>query len=201
MDAYLRFAAVYDPLLHVGMYKIRKKVVDVLHRHQVHTVVDLCCGTGNQLKYLKKNGFDDIAGVDLSAGMLRQSRKGKVKVNCGLEDATQTSYPASRFDAAVISFALHEKPLDVAAAMLQEARRIVKTGGLLLVVDYVFDEKTKKSGKYLISMVERMAGREHYRNFRAYLLAGGLHSLMQGQEHLAEHPFHRGGTRLRLYRV
>jgi len=49
----------------------------------------------------------------------------------------------------------------------------------MLVIDYVFDNKTTKFGRILISIIERIAGREHYRNFKSYIQNKGLLSLIK----------------------
>jgi demethylmenaquinone methyltransferase/2-methoxy-6-polyprenyl-1,4-benzoquinol methylase len=49
----------------------------------------------------------------------------------------------------------------------------------MLVVDYVFDNKTTKFGRIVISIIERIAGREHYINFKSYIQNDGLLSLIE----------------------
>jgi len=49
----------------------------------------------------------------------------------------------------------------------------------MLVIDYVFDNKTTKFGRILISIIERIAGREHYRNFKSFIQNKGLLSLIK----------------------
>jgi len=49
----------------------------------------------------------------------------------------------------------------------------------MLVVDYVFDNKTTKFSQILIRLIERIAGGEHFRNFKNYIENKGLSSLIE----------------------
>ncbi|MBA7583948.1 2-methoxy-6-polyprenyl-1,4-benzoquinol methylase, mitochondrial [subsurface metagenome] len=78
--------------------------------------------------------------------------------------------------------------LDISDSMLEIAKRSdssIKiynedaTKTFMLVVDYVFDNKTTKFSRILISIIERIAGSEHYRNFKNYIQNKGLLSLIK----------------------
>ncbi len=168
-------ARVYDPVLGPFIKGIRKRVALEIKRLGARRVIDLCCGTGHQLSYLKDKNFDEVVGVDLSQAMIEVSRK--YNVECRLGDATRTDYPDNYFDVAMVSFALHEKPWDLAKAIVQEARRIVRPGGYFLVVDYYYDRSTRPWGRFATWLIEFLVGGEHYRNFRTFITKGGLDNL------------------------
>jgi demethylmenaquinone methyltransferase/2-methoxy-6-polyprenyl-1,4-benzoquinol methylase len=201
MDHYKLLAGVYDPLLHVALRKIRKRVVDLAERLQPGQIIDICCGTGNQLKYLKKHGFQNITGVDISDAMLKQAGKGKLKIQCGNEDATDMSFDSDSFDMGIISLALHEKPYELAQQILNESQRVIRPGGHLIVVDYVFDQHTSPFIRLPVHIAEKIAGRDHYKHFREYLEYGGMDKLMNYRRFDEEYRFHRGATMLRIYRI
>jgi len=46
----------------------------ILKKNNVRTVLDFACGTGAQVFWLTKNGFE-VTGVDISPGMLRSAKK------------------------------------------------------------------------------------------------------------------------------
>lgn len=71
--------------------------------------------------------------------MLKQTQKGHTIVQCRLEDASQMAFNDNEFELGIISFALHEKPGEIARKIVQEAFRVIKPGGYLLVVDYMLD--------------------------------------------------------------
>ncbi len=165
-------AKVYDPVLGPFIKGIRKRVALEIKRLRVRKVIDLCCGTGHQLKYLEQKDFDQIIGIDLSEDMLSVSKK--YNVNCKVGDATNTGYPDGYFDLAMTSFALHEKPWDLAQSIVNEAKRIVGPGGYFLVVDYYYDKSTGAWGRFVTWLIEFMVGGQHYRNYRNFIRKGGL---------------------------
>ena len=177
-DNYSLSARLYDPLLYLPMRSIRKAVLQELADNQQAAIVDLCGGTGNQLKLLARNGFTDLHCVDLSPEMLAIAKNEENEINIYEQDATATGFNNGRFDVAIISFALHEKDLSVRENLLAEAHRILKPAGKLLIVDFIFDDQTKLTGKFAISLVEWFAGGDHYRNFKDYISKGGLLNLV-----------------------
>jgi demethylmenaquinone methyltransferase/2-methoxy-6-polyprenyl-1,4-benzoquinol methylase len=150
-----------------------------LLKYQEKVILDLCCGTGNQLKLLSKHGFRNLYGLDRSDSMLKIARRIDPSIKIYNEDATKTNFNQASFDVVIISFAMHEKDRNSQRALVDEAHRIIKTDGVMLVVDYIFDNQATKLGKILINIIERIAGGEHYRNFKSYLQNNGLLSLIK----------------------
>jgi ubiquinone/menaquinone biosynthesis C-methylase UbiE len=172
-------AKIYDPALYLFLRSTRKTVLKELREHKEKSILDLCCGTGNQLKLLSKNGFKDLHGLDLSGSMLDVAKKSCSTIDVYKEDAVETNFDKSLFDVVMISFAVHEKDRSTQCGMLKEVYRILKKDGLLLIVDFDFDSKTAKIGKMGIAAIERMAGKEHYANFKNFIKNNGLSSLIK----------------------
>ncbi len=167
---YSRFlASVYDTVLLLPIRKIRKSVRDVLIHTGAESVIDLCCGTGNQILYLQKAGIKNLVGVDMSENMLQQAWRKGLKDICLQKDASQTGFEDDAYDAAIMSFCLHETQAYTAEGIFSEARRIVRPGGLLIVVDYSFDQHTQPLGRFAARAVEKMVGGEHYQNFKHFM--------------------------------
>jgi ubiquinone/menaquinone biosynthesis C-methylase UbiE len=198
MEAY-RYARLYDPLLFPFVRPIRKKVVSLVEKQRYKKILDVCCGTGDQLKLLKRHGFEG-QGVDLSEAMLGVARSGRVKADCSLQDAAKMRFEAGRFDLAMVVFALHEKEHSVARKILEEMFRVTKSGGHLLIVDYEFTKKTDPFARAFITCIERIAGGEHYRHFKTYIGNGGMPSLLSGLplKEVRRHYFGRHGIVLTL---
>ncbi len=197
MDYSQKVAEKYDKFLYPALHRIRKKMVEIIKKYKAGTIVDLCCGTGNQLKYLKEAQIGSAVGVDLSENMLKQAQE--YNVDCVLEDATQTHFDDKSFDFGMTSFALHEKSLDTAKKIISEARRLIKDKGHFAVVDYCFDKKTYFPGRWGSIAVEKMAGGEHYANFKEYIKVGGLDYLMKDFKYIEEIRFLFGAVVLRVY--
>lgn len=175
-------ASIYDPVLYLALKPIRLAVMDEIWQYKDSSILDLCCGTGNQLKLLSKNGFEHLHCLDLSKAMLKEAEKGGHSIEIYVEDATKTSFDDALFDIVMISFAIHEKDRDTQEKLIEEAHRLVKEEGFILIVDYAFDAKTTKFGKMGIDLIERIAGGEHYRNFMGYIENDGLESLLKADK-------------------
>lgn len=192
---------IYDPFIGPFLLGVRRGVVETLKELSPATVVDFCCGTGSQLRHLRKAGYEGLVGIDLSPNMVEYARSRRTFVDCRIEDATASSLESSSFDLAIVSFALHEKPKALASAMLSEMRRVVRKGGWVVVVDYLYDSLTRLPGRWSTGLAERIAGGEHFLNFKAYIAFGGLDTLFSGWERLSERRYLFGSVALRVYRV
>jgi len=195
-------AKIYDPVFYLALEPIRIGVMDELLEYKEKAILDLCCGTGNQLKLLSKHGFKNLHCLDISDSMLTIAQKNDFPIKIYREDATKTSFRDGAFDIIMVSFALHEKDRKTQEALIEEAYRIMKTGGLMLAVDYVFDSKAAKYSKILINIIERIAGGEHYQNFKNYLQNNGLSSLIKKEKFkLVRHRrMSSGAVMISLYR-
>ncbi|BDU49718.1 class I SAM-dependent methyltransferase [Haliovirga abyssi] len=194
-------ADIYDTSLYIPLKGIRKKIIDIIDELGVEEIIDICCGTGNQLKLLRKAGFTYSVGIDLSDDMLAVANNEKNNLNCKKEDATNLSFKDNKFEVGIISFALHEKPLEIQEAVLKEAKRVIKKDMYLIIVDYMFDDKVNFLGRFGIDIMERIAGEEHYKNFKNYIKNGGLENLTKDKfEKIKEYYFHFNGTRCVVYR-
>lgn len=179
MEEYQYTAKVYDPILFPFIRPIRNKVISLVKQYRYLSILDVCCGTGDQLKLLKEHGFDG-EGIDLSDAMLSIAGKGEHKADCIRQDATQMHYENARFDLVMTAFSLHEKSHTSARKIVEEMVRVTSEGGDILIVDYELSEKTSIFSKVLIYLIEWIAGGEHYRNFKSYIKKGGLPELLSG---------------------
>jgi len=193
MDDYRRVAALYDPLVGPPLRSIHRAMAERLARTG-STVLDLCCGTGLLAGHALAHGLT-VTGVDLSPHMLAVARATRPGADYLLADAAALPVPDHGFDGASISFALHEKKLSTARAILAEARRAVRPGGLVLVADYLPSGPGRAwlTGR-AINLVERLAGRTPHARFREYMAADGAVPLLEqaGLEARLERTFMNG---------
>ncbi|MEW5772390.1 MAG: methyltransferase domain-containing protein [Thermodesulfobacteriota bacterium] len=177
-DEYARFAWAYDALTAPFLAPTRQAVLAVLDPGRHSPVLDLCCGTGRLLAMLRARGFA-VAGVDISPSMLRRARAALPGEALLLADARRTPFPAASFRAAVVAFALHEKPEPVRLGILAEARRVLVPGAPILVCDYAAPAtRAARLGLALARLPERAAGAEHHRLFMDYLARGASEGLL-----------------------
>lgn len=200
MSEYAFIAPWYDFLLRPFLTNIRRDVLKLVLAEKPGLVLDVACGTGNQLQALAENKIK-VIGIDLSEPMLRQCRQSNPDTDCLLQDGTAMAFKEAAFDLVMISFALHECGWNTAVDMLDEIYRILKPNGHLLVVDYTNLKKIRGHVRLAISTIEFLAGRRHYRNFRHYLHNGGLSALIDSNRFslLKSRPHASGAIALRLF--
>lgn len=180
MDEYARFARLYDPIVGPPLRPLHRAMVRELKRRGCGSVIDLCCGTGLFLGMAAESGLTAF-GMDLSPDMLTVAREKYPSLNLIEGDASATPHPDKHFDAATISFGLHEKPDEIARAIFRETLRLVRPGGVVLVADY----RRPDSGAFLsgwgIRLVEWLAGRDHFTSFKAYMAQGGSEGFLKSE--------------------
>ncbi|OIP98457.1 MAG: hypothetical protein AUK55_02885 [Syntrophobacteraceae bacterium CG2_30_61_12] len=179
-DEYGTTAACYDLLVEPLVRRIRRRVTELIAAGRYRLVLDCCCGTGRQARLLAAAPGRRVIGIDRSPAMLAQAGRNR---SGGLDwvraDARFLGLRSAAFDAAVVSFALHEKSAPSAARMLDELRRVLRPGGRLLVVDFAPPHHVwSRIAHRFIARIERAAGRRHYRHYLAFIAAGGLAPLL-----------------------
>ncbi|WP_319470721.1 class I SAM-dependent methyltransferase [uncultured Pseudodesulfovibrio sp.] len=179
MDDYSRFAFLYDTLVGPFLRPIHEAMLKIMTAQGSRTVLDLCCGTG-MLAGMAADRGARVVGVDLSPAMLHEGRTKHPAVTFLDGDATSLIFSDNEFDAVLLSFALHEKSRQSGYEILAEAWRVMKPDGVLLIADY----RKPPSGQSPwtgvgISLIERMAGREHYAHFKEYMENNGAESYLE----------------------
>ena len=177
VDEYARIARLYDAVVGPFLRPIHRAAARALPRSG--RVLDLCCGTG-VLTTLVAGRTGRAVGVDNSPAMIARAKAVRPDMEFILADATHLPLGKDEFDGVVLSFALHEKDPDTGRAMLGEARRVLRPGGLLLVADY----RAPRTGpglaaKQAVALVERLAGKDHFARYREYMRTGGSRAFLE----------------------
>jgi len=179
-------------------------VVDIALNCRLQTMIDLCCGTGEQCWMLWQKGVRAF-GVDLSPAMLRKAASRHPAGGYVLGDAAMLPFQPGSCHGAILSFALHEKSPAQQHDILNQARDLLVPSGVLVVIDFCRPARLRSyPALFMIMGVERLAGSEHFANFRQYMKRGGLQGLLRltpGLEPLARHSFFMSTVNLELVRV
>jgi SAM-dependent methyltransferase len=133
---YTELSEYFDALC-CGNEDVRNRSVEaILKKHGIKTVLDLTCGTGSQVFWLARRGYD-VTGSDFSPKLVKiaQDKAAQEKMNVRLLDGDMRTLQAGRFDAVItIANAVgHLTKPDFEKAM-QNIHSNLKDGGL-----YVFD--------------------------------------------------------------
>jgi len=172
-------AQLYDFFLEPFLMNCKKRVAHVLHQYKLAPAIDICCGTGTQVKFLQALGIPSF-GLDLDKGMIHHASK-KSKIQSFLvADACHLPLRDSSFGAAILSFALHEKPEEERKIVINEALRILRPEGIILILDFENPwDKPSRWGAFLRQAIERLAGKNHYRLSQEFLRKGGLSAFLK----------------------
>jgi len=103
-----------------------------------YRVLDLGCGACELVEYLSETYGQKVTGVDISANSFLNNRnitKNTKRIRCIRKDAARLTFIRNKtIDAAIIFWALHE--MKNAQAIMQEAHRVLRPGGKVLVVEF-----------------------------------------------------------------
>jgi ubiquinone/menaquinone biosynthesis C-methylase UbiE len=126
-------APVYDlPVLQHWTYRPpQDEVIAVLREHGCRRIVDVGCGTGILADRIQRElDTDEVFGIDMSDGMLRQARARSSAVRWMRAPAEQLPFEDDAMDAVVSTSAFHffDQP-----AALREFLRVLTPGGVAAV--------------------------------------------------------------------
>lgn len=135
--AWSAFAPFYDALTYLPLRTLRRQVASMVSLGEGSRLLDVATGTGGQARAFA-NKAHQVVGVDLSEAMLRiASRKHRPPhVAFVVADAARLPFADATFNAACVSFALHEMPASIRARVLHETARVTTSGAPIIVVDY-----------------------------------------------------------------
>ena len=108
-------------------------------------VLDLGCGACELVRYLAQTYGQHVTGVDISSANFpqRPASSRNARIRCVRKDATNLDFAANEsVDAVVVMWALHE--MKHAKRILREARRVLRPGGEILIVEFPRDSLAQR---------------------------------------------------------
>jgi demethylmenaquinone methyltransferase/2-methoxy-6-polyprenyl-1,4-benzoquinol methylase len=139
----------YDLLNHLLSAGIditwRKKVINIVGRHPHSVILDLATGTGDLAIEAAKLQPEKIVAADISTEMLKYQHKKLLRKNLTnlIElvntDAENLPFDDDTFDVAMVAFGVRN--FEDLEKGLSEIRRVLKNGGLVVVLEFSKPER------------------------------------------------------------
>ncbi len=132
----LTAAAFHTEAFKQFSHDAREEVADIIADMNIHTLLDLDCGTGLLLdQVLSKRPDIDASGFDYSIVRVKQARERLNDKNVDLRfgQAIQLPYPDNSFDAVVSTTTFHHYKQP--AKVLREVHRVLKPDGEFIICD------------------------------------------------------------------
>lgn len=133
----------------------RKKACDLAFgyygKKQIDRIVDVACGTGDMMGYWKRRGnnalisIDEIVGVDPSEGMVAVAREKFPEFAYHIAKATEIPLEDAGADILSISYGIRN--VIEREAALVEFNRVLKSGGLVVILEFMKNENPSTLGK------------------------------------------------------
>jgi len=183
----------YDILIAPNQDQLFGQIRDLINNES--RVIDIGCGTG-RLEFDLAKKCKSVLGIDLSKRNIERAnlkllRNPNSKIsfkNNTIRDIINEESP--HFDYAVITYVIHEVNVEERIELLSD---IAQVADKVIIGDYLVP-RPKGFGGFLIELIEFIAGKEHYRNYKSYMADGGIRylankaGLMIINEH-SNHPF------------
>lgn len=153
--------------------KPEKFFADLLGEIQADQVLDVACGPGGFTGVLKESlkTYRKITGIDLSEEVIKQAKEAYPDGDIEFEivDAAAMAYPDNFFDLAGCAFSLHHLPDPHQA--ISEMRRVLKPGGIALIVemyrDYLTEtQQTESMIHHWAAEIDTVLGISHNQTFK-----------------------------------
>ena len=159
-DQGIGFPRVYDALLFLltrgRVRAYRERLLDIAGVAPGDRVLDIGCGTGTQAiaGWRRTQPGGAVEGTDISEKMLaaarRKARRAGLAIPFRQADAARLPFEDGRFDIVMMTTVLHMMAEGQRRSCLDEAARVLRCGGRIVLVDYAGDvgQRTHWSAKH-----------------------------------------------------
>jgi SAM-dependent methyltransferase len=101
------------------------------------TACDMGCGPGEVARYLYDHGLEDVIGVDLASGMVRQASQLSPMIRFYQGDMLALGFPDQAWAGIAAFYSIIHIPRGQVVETLRELKRVLIPGGLLLLAVHV----------------------------------------------------------------
>lgn len=163
----------YDKVIAPNQDMLFRQIKIIIKPHS--KVIDVGCGTGRFSLYAADK-CESIVGIDVSERNINRAQ-----VNLSQSSLTNISFHHKnisdiisennhRFDYAVVTYVVHEVEERQRVSLLNDIKIIADT---IIIGDYLVPKPTG-FWSWLNGIVEFVAGKEHYTNYKHFVAHGGI---------------------------
>jgi len=155
------FFSLLRKVIEINFIKQKKIIREVFNLNSGNKILDIGCGTGEFAGLFSKC---DYCGIDISDKYIKYAAK-KNKGNFKVMDATSLRFSDNSFDYVLIMAILHHLDDNNVNKLLLEAKRVLKPGGKILIME---DAKVEKLENLLIKFIQKFDKGEFIRTPEQY---------------------------------
>jgi phosphatidylethanolamine/phosphatidyl-N-methylethanolamine N-methyltransferase len=147
VQKYNSIASVYDLFALMMASKAQKRALELAAIRNGERVMEVAFGTGlNLVEVLKRNPGGWVEGIDVSEKMLEKAQRriagiGRENYNLRLCDCRRLPFESGTFDVLMTQYLLDILPVDDFIPMPLEFKRVLKSGGRIVLVHMTKGEK------------------------------------------------------------
>ncbi len=162
----------YDKMIAPNQDRIFREIKKVIEPNS--TIIDVGCGTG-RFSFSVADKVKSVTGIDLSSKNIKTANQTLQKnpnnkisfLHTNLANLISQNH---HYDYAVMTYVIHEVNPGERIALLKEMAQIADK---IIIGDYLVPVN-KGFWNLLNVIVEYLAGKEHYTNFKDFVASGGL---------------------------
>lgn len=166
----------YDKIIAPNQDKLFSQIVDMIDEQS--SVIDVGCGTG-RLTFQLAGKCKSVLGVDLSKRNINRAgitlnRRPDDKISFQHINVSELNHNGkAHFDYAILTYVIHEVNEEERIKLLEN---IASIADRIIIGDYIVPKPIGFQGR-LSKIIEFLAGKEHYRNYKSYMNNGGIYYL------------------------
>jgi ubiquinone/menaquinone biosynthesis C-methylase UbiE len=145
----------YDPLVALmGAGHTRQLLIDQAGLQPNHRILEIGCGTGTLLTLIARQyPVITAVGLDPDPKALARARtkahRSRVTIQFDQGFADRTPYADATFDRVLSSFMFHHLSAQDKLPTLREVRRVLRPGGMFVMLDFAGDAKQGWLGRHM----------------------------------------------------
>ena len=166
----------YDTIIAPNQDKLFGQIKNLIEPQS--TIIDVGCGTG-RLEFALADKCKSVLGIDLSKRNIDRAnltllQHPDVKISFQHNNLNEIiSNGNVHFDFAILTYVIHEVNEEERINLLNDISQVADK---IIIGDYLVP-KPKGFGGFLSELIEFIAGKEHYRNYKSYMANGGIYYL------------------------